>query len=661
MFKNLTRKADKLGNINFISFLGAVLSRLAYMNDNKFLKSYNKIMGQIIPTEILTSINNEVSNNNMFSLSTDAPIINYLKSNGAGNKITTIDYIDKNKQTKQSIDFFKMSELVNISNGDTKPSKNEPQISNSMIDGSNVKYISIGWSNYGEIYVVADKRMPNIIFVIFRGTYSAKTAASYSKPTSIIPLTACEHNGIKEQFLYGIYKITVELIHTIVESIKYLSENFLDPNVKKTIFTTGHSLGGAMSTIFAYVWMGIKTTTPYNEYNINESIICISLGAPRCLSSESAKRFCENISSKKILYYRITSRGDPVTALPPKMGFQHPCSEDGNMREQVVEDCNSLLTMRPLPNISYSSDLDCQNYKTRTYAPNPLSHTVYLNIIYTNAVDIAKFMKGIGVSMEVFRDSNKSTHCRLIMGHGEEYKVVFFNVDEARLGKSNIDAELDDINQSQKGGRVLNIEPNDNQIIKIDVNKEKNSQVVQPETLKVVQPETLKVVQQETPQVIQPETPKVVQPETPQVVQPTTPQVVQQSQAVSTTQMTIPKKTEIFKIGGKVSEDVKMTSDSFKKLIEGMSMIPSGGDLCPINPSQLNIQVVHPFNDNLMGELGCPAKNIMSGGKNNKKIRKTKKIKKNKIKRNKITRRINKYKKMSKKRKYAKMNKTLKH
>jgi hypothetical protein len=341
--------------------------------------------------------------------------------------------------------------------------------------------------------------------------------------------------------------------------------------------------------------------------------------------------------------------------------------------------------MRPLPNISYSSDLDCQNYKTRTYAPNPLSHTVYLNIIYTNAVDIAKFMKGIGVSMEVFRDSNKSTHCRLIMGHGEEYKVVFFNVDEARLGKSNIDAELDDINQSQKGGRVLNIEPNDNQIIKIDVNKEKNSQVVQPETLKVVQqetpqviqpttpqviqpttpqviqPTTPQVIQPTTPQVVQPTTPQVVQPETPQVVQPTTPQVVQQSQAVSTTQMTIPKKTEIFKIGGKVSEDVKMTSDSFKKLIEGMSMIPSGGDLCPINPSQLNIQVVHPFNDNLMGELGCPAKNIMSGGKNNKKIRKTKKIKKNKIKRNKITRRINKYKKMSKKKKYAKMNKTLKH
>jgi hypothetical protein len=214
------------------------------MNDNKFLKSYNKIMGQIIPTEILTSINNEVSNNNMFSLSTDTPIINYLKSNGAGNKITTIDYIDKNKQTKQSIDFFKMSELVNISNGDTKPSKNEPQISNSINYCSNVKYKSICWSNYGEIYVVADKRMQNIIFVIFRGTYSAKTAASYSKPTSIIPLTACEHDGIKEQLEREPYKLP-KLIHTKNDDFyKSLSE---DLSLITELQNTDFKLEGYMS------------------------------------------------------------------------------------------------------------------------------------------------------------------------------------------------------------------------------------------------------------------------------------------------------------------------------------------------------------------------------------------------------------------------------
>ena len=36
-FKNLSRKSEKYGDVHFISFLGAILSRLAYLNDNKFL------------------------------------------------------------------------------------------------------------------------------------------------------------------------------------------------------------------------------------------------------------------------------------------------------------------------------------------------------------------------------------------------------------------------------------------------------------------------------------------------------------------------------------------------------------------------------------------------------------------------------------------------
>ena len=36
---NLSRTADKYGDIHFISFLGATLSRLAYQDDNKFLEN----------------------------------------------------------------------------------------------------------------------------------------------------------------------------------------------------------------------------------------------------------------------------------------------------------------------------------------------------------------------------------------------------------------------------------------------------------------------------------------------------------------------------------------------------------------------------------------------------------------------------------------------
>ena len=208
-----------------------------------------------------------------------------------------------------------------------------------------MRYISIGWSNYGEVYVVADKRMSNTILVVFRGTYSAKTAALYSKPTSIVPLTVCTNKqGEKQQFLYGIFKTTAELIHTIIEATRFLAWDFLgarDPNSVK-IITAGHSLGGAMCTNFSYLWMSIKQTAPYTDapYNIlANNIVCLSYGSPRCMSSDVAKKFCSLVEENKILYLRVTTRGDPVPGLPPKTGFQHPCSQEKEMRKKISEDC----------------------------------------------------------------------------------------------------------------------------------------------------------------------------------------------------------------------------------------------------------------------------------------------------------------------------------
>jgi hypothetical protein len=167
------------------------------------------------------------------------------------------------------------------------------------------------------------------------------------------------------------------------------------------------------------------------------------------MSSSVAKKFCNFAAQKKILFLRITTRGDPVPGLPPKTGFQHPCSDDNKMRMEISEDCNSQLTMRPQPNINYKGDLDCQNYKTRVYAPNPLSHTIYLDILYIKAVDIVKFAKGMGIAQEVSRGPNGSTMCRLIMGENNEnpqtkefsYKVVFFDVNKAREMPTDIDAK----------------------------------------------------------------------------------------------------------------------------------------------------------------------------------------------------------------------------
>ena len=204
---NFSRKSDKYGDVHFISFLGASLARLAYLTDNNFLKNYTEIMGPIIPANILQGINS-VSPNNLTELLDDQKIFD-LENN------TSYTYTYNGKKY---IDFIGLSmpQNINIINRELSGKLNYLIPSQPATPGS-VKYISIGWSNYGEVYVVADKRMPQTLFLLFRGTYSAKTAALYAKPTSVIPLTVCkDNNGNPESFLYGIFKPSSEMIHTII-------------------------------------------------------------------------------------------------------------------------------------------------------------------------------------------------------------------------------------------------------------------------------------------------------------------------------------------------------------------------------------------------------------------------------------------------------------
>jgi hypothetical protein len=465
-----------------------------------------------------------------------------------------------------------MPQNVNIINGDIDSIRKFP-VPGEQTPIDAVKYISIGWSNYGEIYIVADKRMVNTLFLIFRGTYSAKTAALYSKPSSVVPLTVCKDSaGNPEQFLYGIFKPTTEMIHTIIESMRYLATNFLgasQPNSVK-IFTTGHSLGGAMCTNFAYLWMGIKKTAPYNTapYNVlADNIVCVSLGSPRCMSSSVAKKFCNFASQKKLLYLRITTNGDPVPALPPKTGFQHPCSEDPKMRENISEACTPQLTMRPNPNINYNGNLDCLNYKGRVYIANVLSHTVYLDILYTKAVDIAKFFKGMVTQQEVLRTTDGSTVCRLIMGQNANYKAVFFNVNRSRSKPDNTDA----VQEAE--------------LVKVDPNA--SAQLSATEASSV----------------------------------PAAGGGFDFSMAKFTTPKFTTTKVNMPKFGGPVAEDIRMTLQAFNQLIE--EMVPLQGELCPLKGKMVN-----PFNNQTMPDLSCPS--LKFGGKRHRTKRRKQYSKKSK-------------------------------
>ena len=111
-----------------------------------------------------------------------------------------------------------------------------------------------------------------MIMVCWRGTYSAKTTQSYSKPTSVVPLETCKDpNGGKESFLYGIFKLTVEMIHTIVEAATYLATNFLKATQPKSVTILDKSntlLQHAEQVISIYL-----NKTDDKEYPINNKLV----------------------------------------------------------------------------------------------------------------------------------------------------------------------------------------------------------------------------------------------------------------------------------------------------------------------------------------------------------------------------------------------------
>jgi hypothetical protein len=487
---------QRYGKSYFICFIAAVYSRLAYKTEKDFMDMYLTCFGLIIPGYMLEVLNNRPTIQQL--LDSKAIQINILETII---KIKGIPDIDKELSSatyEEDTMELKGTHQVNIADfaeyidelvdknklsdykfGNIKKHFDPKDFSDTnkfIVQPSNFKFISIATSNYGNVYIVADKRMSNYIWVVFRGTYSAKTAAAYSKPSSIKPFEVCKG----EQYLFGMFKILIEIIHTIIEAMRTLATDFL--NAKSggapiRVLTTGHSLGAAMATDFAYIWTTkIKKMAPYNAapYDIlSTEIGCFSFGSPRPFAKDLAAKFCSLMNTPTyinpifaeptdtaffqktpITYIRVVSNGDPVTALPPKYGveFMHPCSGKGNEKEReiVMEDCAATETNLVTPINSYenfNTNLNCVD-KTGFFSKLKqilMNHTTYYYINFGTALNIVEFIKGIGTSREVarYKDPTKTygvsnlfgdTVCRLIIKDNatKTFKAVYFDLKDAQ-------------------------------------------------------------------------------------------------------------------------------------------------------------------------------------------------------------------------------------
>jgi hypothetical protein len=387
---------DAIDDLTPINYFCTILARLAYLEDKHFMDTYLKVIGVMEKERLMSQFN--------------APTLKELF-----------------EKTMKSAEMKRIAKEVNgMIEGPLPPCFGK-------MDTTHVDYISIANYNYGETYVVADDRF-GCMYVIFRGTYSPKTAASYTKLSSITPTKLSNGDG----FVFGIYKIMMEVAHCIVEAIFDLKQRrFKDRPV--SIITCGHSLGGAMATIFSYVWKLISAKG--GRFEVFPEIGCVSIGAPRTLNIAASDRYCQFAEQGKIVFKRIANIGDPVPALPvSKFGFQHPCSTNKTVRQKIYQECRSNAK-GSYPFLSISDNpLTCSSTGAQN-KPTPAAHMLYLNISFVKALNPAQFLSGLGpASIEV-----KNPQARIVFFSGTA-REVFFTMEDVRTleRSSGYDVREDD-------------------------------------------------------------------------------------------------------------------------------------------------------------------------------------------------------------------------
>jgi hypothetical protein len=359
-------------DIPLISLLSCIMSRLSYFDDTHFLNKYLQIFN-------IPELNKQIINLN------DEHITDIFDL-----KIKNMIQINKN---------------INIINYNNKPN---------ILSSENVQYISISTSNYSSIYIVANKLM-NSIFVCFRGTYSVKSGLSYLKLSSITPKNICD--GSNDGYLLGVFKIIAEIFYTIEESINYLSNHFLKTS-KFKIITTGHSLGGGAASIFSYLWIKHKPEL---------KIACVTFGSPRVMNGTLIEKFNELIHNKVILFKRYITNGDPFAKLPItskkfENSYYFPDDYDESLNFVAITCSDIKKTRKILCNLKN---------KTKKRKINIKYHGMYLGISYKGAANNVT-----DLNKEIKRDTNNDTICRIIIGgNNQKIRVVFFNLNEAKMKK----------------------------------------------------------------------------------------------------------------------------------------------------------------------------------------------------------------------------------
>jgi len=264
----------------------------------------------------------------------------------------------------------------------------------------------------------------DFIFVIFRGTLSVKStikdARVLRKKVDTTP--EIDEGSVHLGFLENLDQAFARICYCIANIQK-------EHNNPCKIISTGHSLGGALTTIFTYFYS--------RYYNLIEKLCksvagkapkkkihTVAVSAPRQGGEKWAGEFDKLLDNgKSIEYVNMFNRRDLIPKVPKKgigsMSKWRRVGRRGNKKEIVL--CgNSSSMIPPFTGTNYKGNLKCSYGKGTSYAD------VFLGTFASNHLFVY-FINFMSNARSPFQTRPEKAFLRFIIWDGSDWKSLFID------------------------------------------------------------------------------------------------------------------------------------------------------------------------------------------------------------------------------------------